>query len=803
MIKLRPALLALSVTLLATVSPAPYAHAEAPVKEVFSNHLGWEVASTGGNTCALECKLAKASGEPGGFNEPAGVAVAANGDLYVGDGLNYRVQKLSPTGSFLLMFGKEVNSDGDSICSVSEASHCKAGVRGAEAGGFLLPGSVAVEPAGSEEDVYVQDYAGAAVDRYTAEGVFVDRIGKEVNETKVDAVTAKGGTPTETELEEEDICTAVSHDICKEGVRREYENPERMAFNFNSSQDILAVVGPEHLLYVGDGSRIQELEPDGQWSGEIQLASTVTSFAVNEKDGLVYVIYGQEPQVYEYNLSSKTESLYATIPDELLARGIAVDPSGRVAVSVFADGPDDESLLAGNLYEANTGRLASSIMVPGSPVNFTALSFGSSGALYGTAGDELLVYTPKPIGEVAASPAVCAAGPASGSSATFDCTLNGSVDPLGIAETEALFQWGKTPTGLSQQTSRQNIEEPKKVQAVLEGMHPHETRYYQLTAYDQNVKAPEQLVSETLSLSAPSVPPKVLGGLSATGITDASAEIFGELNPENTDTTYTFQYAPACTGEEVCPAIEDAPGMLETTVQESAAYGQIGTTAEVAGLQPQSTYRYRLTAKNQSGEAALNATGESTLPEGTFTTGAAPTVGAATGAASAVTSTTALISGTVNPGGQPATYVFELGVYAGASTAYGVVHSGPVSAQTAPVGESEALAGLQPGTTYAYRLTIRSGYGEVIGGAMTFTTEGLPAVLVSPPALPLLPIPQIAFPSETTTSTPAASAPTARCKQGSRRGKGGVCVRARKKRATKHRRAKGATKHTRRREKQP
>ena len=189
--------------------------------------------------------------------------------------------------------------------------------------------------------------------------------------------------------------------------------------------------------------------------------------------------------------------------------------------------------------------------------------------LYGVAQQEILAYTPEPIGEVAASPAVCADGPASGSSATFDCTLNGNVNPQGVAETEALFQWGNAPAKLLQQTGRQSVGVPKQVEAVLEGVHPHETRYYQLVGYDQNVKAPEEFTSETLSLSTSIVPPKVLGDLNATGITDASAVIFGELNPENTNTTYAFQYAPVCasgerTGDRTRPrhARNDRPGKL-------------------------------------------------------------------------------------------------------------------------------------------------------------------------------------------------------------------------------------------------
>ena len=107
--------------------------------------------------------------------------------------------------------------------------------------------------------------------------------------------------------------------------------------------------------------------------------------------------------------------------------------------------------------------------------------------------------------------------------------------------------------------------------------------------------------------------------------------------------------------------------------------------------------------------------GAATSTEGTFTTGPAPVPRAATGVPSAVGTTSATISGTVDPDGQPATYSFELGVYNGASTQYGVVFSGPAGAEAVPVGESLAITGLQPGTTYAYRIEIASGYGTADG----------------------------------------------------------------------------------------
>ena len=107
----------------------------------------------------------------------------------------------------------------------------------------------------------------------------------------------------------------------------------------------------------------------------------------------------------------------------------------------------------------------------------------------------------------------------------------------------------------------------------------------------------------------------------------------------------------------------------------------------------------------------------------------------------------------MNPDGQPATYRFELGVYNGAATRYGVVFSGPAGAGTTPLEEQLTLTGLQPATTYAYRILAASGYGTATGETMTFTTAGLPAVVFAPNVLAQLAIPNIAFPKAITTTT--------------------------------------------------
>jgi NHL repeat len=763
------------VTMLAGVASA---HAEAPVKLILSSHIGWEVNKlTKENYCTEatqgECQPGKSSSEPGGFEFPESVAVAADGDIYVTDELNKRVQELTPTGGFVLMFGEEVNATtlGD-ICTEEEIKTskvtCKAGIPGTTADAFAEPQGIAIDP--TTGNIYVEDYGSERIDEYTPNGSFVLTIGKEVNETEDDR---PGATETQ-----KNLCTAISKDTCKAGVRAGAESTERGAFNFvQLAGDMLSVGGaPEHLLYIGDQSRVQEYNAAGEWKGEQKLKPNVTAVAVDDETGALYVVYNHEPVIHEVNGTSGEELKEFEVPPRKQGRivaiaGIALDPSGRLAVlgpeTLFEEGQ------FGYLYIADTGRLLTGFTVPGTvgSSGTKGIRFGANGELYAAveAGapqdQELLRYVPEPVAELLTTNAVCKTGTPAGTSVTFDCALNGEVNPFGVAGTEVFFEWGKTPA-FGSHTSTQPVTTGEALEGVsipVDGLRPNETFYDRLAGYDENVQAPEQLTSETTKLTTQTVPPRIVGAPSASFVTASSAVLFGELNPENTTTTYTFQYAKACAPETACPGIAQTPGMAETASQTASAYGNIGATFEARGLQPQTTYRYRLIATNQPGEAALNETGGNTLPEGTFTTGGAAVPQATSGTASAVAATSATISGSVDPDGLAATYSFEVGVYEGANTRYGVVFSGPAGTASTPTEETYGLTGLEPGTEYAYRIAIHSGYidnGEntLQGAPVLFTTAGIPSVLFAPAPLALLAVPGIVFPQ------PVVSAPKPKAK---------------------------------------
>ena len=248
-----------------------------------------------------------------------------------------------------------------------------------------------------------------------------------------------------------------------------------------------------------------------------------------------------------------------------------------------------------------------------------------------------------------------------------------------------------------------------------------------------------------------------------------SVVLAASLNPEHASTHYDFQYG-ACPTLAECA--EDGVPVQATGEETSSRYPVIGVTQEARGLQPDTLYHYRLIANNRLEVGGKPEGGEAMGAEGSFTTGPAPIPAAVTGGASAIGTTSAIVSGSVDPDGQPATYAFELGVYNGAATRYGVVFSGPAGAGTASVSEALGLSGLQPATTYAYRVKVASGYGTATGAAVLFTTAGLPAVLVSPIPLVQLAIPSISFPVEA--KAPAVKAPAkkkAKKKEGEEEGK--------------------------------
>lgn len=128
---------------------------------------------------------------------------------------------------------------------------------------------------------------------------------------------------------------------------------------------------------------------------------------------------------------------------------------------------------------------------------------------------------------------------------------------------------------------------------------------------------------------------------------------------------------------------------------------------------------------------------------------AAPKPVVSTGPVSGVTQTAATLTGAVNPEGYTTSWAFEIGT----GEAYGTDVFGRIASEgDEPQEVTFTLEDLAPLTTYCYRLSATSANGTSLPSQpVCFTTAGTAYSLTVPPAPPLLPIPDIAFPSETGT----------------------------------------------------
>ncbi len=197
----------------------------------------------------------------------------------------------------------------------------------------------------------------------------------------------------------------------------------------------------------------------------------------------------------------------------------------------------------------------------------------------------------------------------------------------------------------------------------------------------------------TTTTSTGSAPSAVTGAVSDIG--SATASFSGTLNPLGTQTTYFFEYGTS-----------SALGSRTATGDAGSANGTVQVTTTVNGLKAGRTYYMRLVATSAKGtvDGALEM----------FSTAAAAKPTVSTGSATGILTTTATLTGTVNPNRSDTTYWFDYGTSAGYGSRTAKVDAG---SGTAAVQVSAPISGLKAGTAYLFRLvaTNRTGTSTGIG----------------------------------------------------------------------------------------
>ena len=301
------------------------------------------------------------------------------------------------------------------------------------------------------------------------------------------------------------------------------------------------------------------------------------------------------------------------------------------------------------------------------------------------------------------------------------------------------------------------VEPPTPVSLDVTGLIPYEHYYFRAIAenrssmYLKNANEGRPILGmigqfETRSLALPSTG-------EALSVTRTTAALTGSVIAPFVSVTYYYEYVndtdyqaalakhatnPYAEGETTSPVILPASETPQTA-------GPI----QAGGLLPETTYDYRLVARNEFGW--------SYGADQTFRTPSKVLPIISTGTASAVSQNGATLSGTVSTNGLQTEYGFEIATEPadyGTPTGLGSISGSLTETVTATLGE------LQPGTTYYYRLTATNADGTVYSQPVMFATPGFPVLLTPQTSLPEIPVPSIAFPTTSQENTGTVKAKT-------------------------------------------
>ena len=289
--------------------------------------------------------------------------------------------------------------------------------------------------------------------------------------------------------------------------------------------------------------------------------------------------------------------------------------------------------------------------------------------------------------------------------------VNGNVNPKG-AFTSYWYEFG-TSSDLGNKTTNQTLGSgfvQISAPGYITGLLKNTTYYFRLVGENKYGRVAGTIYSFSTSENnpAPVGSAPISKTIAASGISRTTANLNGEVTPNKSFTSVWFEYGKTA-------------DLGNTTAFSSVGDGssKLTTSVSLSGLDPLTTYYFRLNAQNQFGTingSILNF--KTTGP----TSAKAPSV--TTGNASAISDSGATLHGTVNPNLADTTYWFECST----DSLLGSVllqSTDPVSlgAGSSPMSVDAAITDLNSKTNYYFRLVAQNSLGTVRGDKVTFKTK--------------------------------------------------------------------------------
>ncbi len=457
-----------------------------------------------------------------------------------------RVQKFTPEGKFVSMWGGKVNKKGGNVCLAAEAAECQGGKAGTGDGEFENPGlqgAIAVGPTGS---VYVGDAtcssgpACGRVQRFSAEGVWESSFPvAAVNQVEALAVTSAGNiclTINNTSIYTQESPPTEVFCYSAVGVLEHTLALEKHVYSPGEPTTINLAVDGSGDLYVDEDlyEENQSVTPHVEFD-----AQNIMEYKENGEEVKRFGIPGGEGGPSKICQSCATEK----IEEASLSKGpggLALSESGGVATSVLL-GFKEESVVR-----------SEAVPLPGPSIESE---------------------------EATAEPGATA-------------TLKASINPQS-KKTTYHFDYG-TEVSNETESASATIEpgatelfKPVTVELKLTGLTPKEIYHFHVVAENENggPNAGEDVHFEAL-------PAVAVDSVSVGDVTAESAQLEAQIDPTGTATEYHFEYAAAGEGEHVTESVNIGSGSSDVPV-----------SVHIQKLKANTVYFYRVVAKNALGEA--------------------------------------------------------------------------------------------------------------------------------------------------------------------------------------------------------
>ena len=499
----------------------------------------------------------------GKFDEPAGVAINdETKDVYVVDKGNKRVEEFTAEGTFI----KEMTPPG----------------------GFEDPEEIAVDNSGDpmtgQGDVYVTDTGHKAIDKFSATGTYEGQLTEaEICEFNPNGVGGPG----------EPICEVVPFGSLMAVV-------VDSAGDLWISQDVVDRANHEPYSFVDEfnasGEFLRTFRTSFFEAGHALAVDSNENIYVGDGSGIIDVFTPEDYNVKPTHIKSDANSSYsfgsegvamAIIPATgvQLADDPLIDMGGSIGLYAPIAESDQKPLefFPGESVPKGFPGFSESV---GLAVNVSATVYASERTANKV---QSFGYVPVPVVTTEAPSEVT----------ETNLKFHGDVNPEGESVKECYFEYGteadkytntvpceQTPGEIEQRSKEDPGHPAVPVSAKLSGLPLADVRSFRLVAVSgQGVPAD----GGGLTISRP-----VTTGAAASDVGSVGASVGAEIDPEGMPTCYWLEYGTSASYGKRVPEGEGCIPIV-------AGASPVPVSAEIAGLQPDTAYHFRIVAKNALG----------------------------------------------------------------------------------------------------------------------------------------------------------------------------------------------------------